>query len=181
MNNELKQQVSELLDNELASPAAFDLLQKARHNPEITSTLNRYAAISQAIKSEAFILADNDFSARIARQIEQEPLYLLPQRKQPSLRRYQWPAMAASLAAVLVLAAHGLDKINTPETNASLQLAQKATPEPTKQAAANSEQTEQPLNARIYDYLQAHNNSVYTSGESDFKPLVKVTSYANRR
>lgn len=176
MNNELKQQVSEFLDNELASEASLELLQKARNNPEITHTLNRYAAISQAFKNDSFTRVDNDFSTKITRQIEQEPLYLLPQRKQSSPRRYRLLAMAASIAAVLVLASHNEEK-----PDATLQLAQKATTKPSEPTAANPEQTEQPLNARIYDYLQAHNNNVYTNGESEFKPLVKVTSYTNRR
>jgi sigma-E factor negative regulatory protein RseA len=43
---------------------------------------------------------------------------------------------------------------------------------------AKQTQSEQvPLNARINDYLQAHNNSVYTNGEASFKPYARVAAY----
>ncbi len=182
MNEELNQNLSQFLDDELEHKVALDLLQKMQTNPALKSTLARYATISHALKTDEFLPVPPRFSEQVAQQIEQEAIYLLPRRK-PAGQHYIRLALAASVAVVAVLAARG---VNTPETSAtlataSLQAIQQTPAKPDDQpiaSAALPEEDPYPLNARISDYLEAHNNSIY-SGEVDvdFRPLTKVTSY----
>ena len=55
----------------------------------------------------------------------------------------------------------------------------------TTPALASSEQIKKQnnsqINARIIDYLQAHNNTIYGSDQVDFKPLAAVTAYTGAK
>lgn len=182
MNDELNQHISQFFDDELDNKVALNLLQKMQANPDLKDTLNRYATISHALKTDEFLPVSSDFSAKIARQIEHEAIYLLPPRKSAK-RNYKITALAASVAIVAVLASRGLNNTVTPvETAATSQLAQaQQTPAKKIDQPVNTTQPEPyPLNARINDYLQAHNSSVYTDDQTDIRPLGKLTAYSQK-
>lgn len=182
MNEELNQHLSQLLDDELDHKVALNLLQKMQTDSELKNTLARYAAISHALKTDEFLPVPPNFSENIARQITQEATYLLPQHK-PAGNHYKRVALAASVAVVAVLAARGVNPPlpATAPGAAPLQVAQKTPAKQDGQPIANTAlqpEDPYPLNARISDYLEAHNNSIYTGEvDVDFRPLTKVTSY----
>lgn len=187
MHDDVKTKISQLMDNELTQSEALALLQKMRIQPEMQDQLNRYEAISHALKTEVFLMPKPGFAERISQQIQQEPVYLLPQR-QRSPNAYQKWAVAASIAAIaLVLSWSKLTHNELEQNNAAL-MAQVSAPNPVivnKQAfekdqqnqLAQKQDNEAPLHTRINEYLQAHNNSVYTNGEANFKPFTRVTAY----
>lgn len=180
MNEELNQKISQFLDNELDHDKALSLLQKMHSQPELIDTKNRYEAISHALKTDVFLTVSTDFSAKISKEIQNEPLYLLPRYKKPVKRLHKAFAVAASIAVVAVLAAQSLNNpAERVKTSSILQLAQNPpSHEPPSKSGANSNKAEQyPLNARINDYLQAHDSSVYTNGEVNLRPLTRVTAY----
>ncbi len=186
MNEELNQHLSQLLDDELDYQVALNLLQKMHTSPELKSTFARYATISHALKTDQFLPVPPNISENIAQQIAQEATYLLPQHK-PAGHHYKRAALAASVAVVAVLAARGVNLPPLPATApeaTSLQVAQKTPAKPEGQTIANTAlqpEDPYPLNARISDYLEAHNNSVYTGEvDVDFRPLTKETSYNQR-
>ena len=165
MPEDLNQKISQFLDNELDHAEALKLLQKMQSQSELQDKMNRYEAISHALKTDVFLAVRSDFSAKIHQQIQQEPFHLSPQRK-AFKRTHKLMALAASIAIVAVIAGRSLEP---PFKAAStLQVAQPQLPEP------------YPLNKRINDYLQAHNSSVYTNGEADFQPLARVTAYSDK-
>lgn len=178
MPEKLNQKISQFLDNELDYGEALALLQKMQSQSELQDKMNRYEAISHALKTEVFLAAGSDFSTRIRQQIQQEPIYLLPQHK-PIKRSHKLIALAASIAIVVVIAERGMNN-NPPEqlkAASTLQLAQQQPPKPVVYA----HQAEQaPLNTRINEYLQAHNGSVYTNGEANFQPYARVTAYSQK-
>jgi len=166
MPEDLNQKISQFFDNELDHADALKLLQKMQSQSELQDKMNRYEAISHALKTDVFLAARSDFSAKIHQQIQQEPFHLLSQRK-PFKRTRKLMALAASIAIVAVIAGRSIN--NQPFKGASkLEVAQQQLPE------------QYPLNKRINDYLQAHNSSVYTNGEADFQPYARVTTY-NRK
>lgn len=176
MNDELKQHISEFLDDELDHADSLKLLQSMQQNHELTDTLNRYAAISHLLKNKQHLPIAKDFTATISTQIEQEAFYLLPKRKQTK-PVYKMLALAASIAAIAVITTNTIKNPTESPQLAQQQVAQQKTTQP-----APTKETEQyPLNARINDYLQAHNNSVYTNGQADFRPLAKVTAYNSQK
>ncbi|MDD2722436.1 MAG: sigma-E factor negative regulatory protein [Methylovulum sp.] len=181
MNEEMNPKISQFLDNELDYDEALDLLQKLRANPELTNKLNRYEAISHALKTDQFLNLSTDFSEKVSQQLQHEPVYLLP-RKKPANRRfpYQWLALAASVAVVSVLAVRSLPHLggNDKVPATSLQVAQQQTPKTLPNSPVDTPKTESeiPLNARINDYLQAHNGSVYANNPN-LKSMARVTTY----
>lgn len=180
MNNTLHQKISQFLDNDLADPEALELLQAIHSDNALNQTYQQYAIISQVIKTGDYIPVKPDFVAQISARIEQEPYHFNPSLKKSAPSRYRWYAVAASVLALSVLVVH-YDKQLTPTSHqASMLSMSKPTPPPTNKTASQlaQNQSQKPLNKRINDYLQAHNNSVYTSGETNTAAsLTSVTSY----
>ena len=177
MSEDLNQKISQFLDNELNHIEALNLLHKIQSQPELQDKLNRYEVISHAIKTDAFLLTNDDFSKNIRQQIQQEPVYLLPQHKsfKPSHKQI---AVAASIVIVAVIAGRSLNDQSTNSRSASiLQVAQNQL---TEQPLKTNQDAQHPLNKQINDYLQAHNSSVYTNGEANFQPFAKVTAYSHQ-
>ena len=176
MPEDLNQKISQFLDNELDHVQALNLLKKMQLQPELQNKLNHYEAISHAIKTDVFLLTKADFSTKIHQQIQQEPVYLLPQYK-PVKRNQKLLALAASAAIVAVIAGRSMND-NQIKAASPKQVAQQQLPEQSSNPVVYVKQTEQyPLNKRINDYLQAHNSSVYTNGEANFQPFARVTAY----
>ncbi|MDP2902057.1 MAG: sigma-E factor negative regulatory protein [Methylovulum sp.] len=182
MNKALNQKISQFLDDDLDVDGALYLLQKIQSDADTANTLKRYQAVSHALKTNQFLMANTDFSAKIIAQIEQEAFYLSPKHKPTITHNRKLIALAASIAVIAVLTARG---INNPNPLSTLQV---ATQQHTEQASksvnyahlSGSNQEQYPLNKRINDYLQAHNNSVYTQGEADLAPLSRVTAYQQK-
>ena len=179
MPEDLNQKISQLLDNELDHVSALNLLKKMQFQPELQDKMNRYEAISHALKTDIFLSTKADFSTKICQQIQNEPIYLLPQHK-PFKRTHKLIALAASIAIVAVIAGRSMND-NQFKSASILQVAQQPLPEQSSNPVVNANQAAQyPLNKRINDYLQAHNSSVYTNGEANFQPFARVTAYSQK-
>jgi sigma-E factor negative regulatory protein RseA len=177
MSEDLNQKISQFLDNELDHIDALNLLKKMQLQSELQDKLNRYQAISHAIKTDAFLLTKADFATKIHQKIQHEPVYLLPQHN--SLKRsHKQIAVAASILVVAVIAGRSVNNLGQHSMAAStLQVAQHQLPE---QSGKPIDAAQYPLNKRINDYLQAHNSSVYTNGEANFQPFARVTAYSHK-
>ena len=57
MPEDLNQKISQFLDNELDHVEALNLLKKMQLQSELQDKLNRYEAISHAMKTDVFLLA----------------------------------------------------------------------------------------------------------------------------
>lgn len=181
MPEDLNQKISQFLDNELDHINALSLLQKIQSQSELQDKLTRYEAISHAMKTDVFLLTKPDLMTKIHQQIQQEPHYLLPQHR--SLKsNHKQIAVAASLAIFAVIAGRSM---NSPEQRSKpasvVQMVQQQLPKKLSNPVVYANQSGQyPLNKRINDYLQAHNNSVYTNGEANFQPYARVTAYSQK-
>jgi sigma-E factor negative regulatory protein RseA len=181
MPEDLNQKISQFLDNELDHVHTLNLLQKMQLQSELQDKLNRYEAISHAMKTDVFLLTKSDFSTKIRQQILKEPVYLLPQHK-PFKRSHKQIAVAASIAIVAVIAGRSINYPNQHSKAAStVQVAQNRLPEQSSGPVVYANQAAQyPLNKRINDYLQAHNSIVYTNDEANFPPFARVTAYSHK-
>ena len=186
MDEELNQRISQLIDNELSHDEVLSLLQKMRKQPQLQDKMSRYEAISHALKAEVFLPARFDFAERVRQQIQLEPAYLLPQHK-PLLRNYKMFALAASIAAVAIMASHILHAPIEPFQAPDLAMVKPQAPaatitdlqaqeKPSVSVAFRPVQQDQ-FNARFNDYLQAHSESVYINGQANFQPYARVTAY----
>lgn len=185
MQDELKQQISRFVDNELDLQQALSLIPEVSKNAELKKKLNRYQLVSQALKSEEGVILKSDFAEKISEQIKQEPVYFIPQKK----ARITWQktslAVAASLALVAVMVPKVL-KQNAPKTQEVLMVAQQHPQQPVEMISAEQRQQllrlrQQRANQRLNDYLLAHSNGIYTIGASNYQPYARVAGYSQER
>jgi sigma-E factor negative regulatory protein RseA len=179
MHDEINQKISQLLDDELTQADALSLLKKMQLQPKLQDKLNRYEAISHTLKTEVFLMPDIDFAARVSEQIQNEPSYLIPQRQRFQYG-YKMLALAASVAAIALIASWDMvhqDIAQPFKVDTVAQTSAQQSSANTNVLAKQTQSEQVPLNARINDYLQAHNNSVYTNGEASFKPYARVAAY----
>jgi len=172
----MTEKISRFLDNDLSHNETLDILQEVAKQPELKEKLKRYAAISHAIKTDNFSLISDDFAARIHHEIHQiPPVVAVP----PASRQHYWLALAAaSIAAMAVLVGQNINgAIQQPNNPATLQLTQQTTQyKQTASVQITYQKAQHPFNARINDYLQEHNNSGYSNGES----FVKLANYSKQ-
>jgi sigma-E factor negative regulatory protein RseA len=187
---EVNEKISRLIDADLNYNETLALLKQVQSDDALKAKMCRYQAISEALKTDQFYQVKSDFSNQIFQALQQEPTYLLPsfkpQQHLPSPSKYsnrnKLFAVAASSVAAAILVGYNI--FNDKQINGPQNLAKIST-YPAQLVATNSKPDKskpdrQPLNAQFNDYLQAHNNSVYTNGEANFQPYAKVTSYDQR-
>lgn len=177
------QKISQFIDDDLERGEALELLTTMQQRPDLQAKLRRYALLQHALKSESVLVADTDFAARVRQQLEAEPLYLLPRRKQSTASDVlEQPAVTAvvtplpvteqrnlrpkllgfSLVAAIVMAVVVVPSImNNMTRDKVLMLSHQ---ERIKEDPANDVRL-YPVNRRFQDYLQAHNSSLYTNGD----------------
>lgn len=177
MHEDLDQKISQFLDNELSVDEALNLLQKLQQHPELKDKMSRYATISHALKTDLYIPPRPDFVDRIRQEVQHEPVYMLPQH-QKFKRSHKISAIAASIAAIAVIMSQSVNYRAGQHPTPSIEVAQTELPEPPADSAVYMDQPGQyPVNTRFNDYLQAHNGSVYTNGEVNFRSFASVTVY----
>ncbi|MFZ2726518.1 MAG: sigma-E factor negative regulatory protein [Methylococcaceae bacterium] len=101
MPEELHQKISQFLDNELEIDEALELLHTMQHKEDLHHKMQRYQAISHALKSQVFLPVKTDFSARIAQAIheyEEHHPTLLTKTFKPF-----WLTLAASATFLAVI------------------------------------------------------------------------------
>ncbi|MEF3074357.1 sigma-E factor negative regulatory protein [Methylobacter sp. Wu1] len=177
MHEDLNQKISQFLDNELSADESLSLLQKIQQNAELRDKMNRYAAVSHALKTDTFLSPRSDFVERISQEIQHEPVYMLPQHNKFK-RSHKISALAASIAIIAVIASQSMDHQTEQYQPSPIEVAQSQLPEQSSDSIVYRDQTRQyPVNTRFNDYLQAHNSSVYTNGEVNFQSFASVTVY----
>ncbi|WP_347986829.1 sigma-E factor negative regulatory protein [Methylomonas sp. AM2-LC] len=169
MQEQVNEKISLLIDDELQSDKALSLLRTLGQDDALKQRLQRYQLISQVLKNDSCYVLDKHFADKIHQQISYEPTFMLP-RKKSSLISFNWQkaglALAASITLAVVWVAYKVDTQKNPYT---LQPAM----------AINMQQpnTLVPLNPHFNDYLQAHDNAVYSSDVYRTQPYARVVGY----
>ncbi len=180
MQEEINKNISQFLDDELDQQQALSLLKTIRQDDELKNKMTRFQVVSQALKSEDCLLARVDLVDNVRQRIKQEPVYFIPPKKS----RVSWQktslAIAASLAIVAVLAPKLFNHLENNSGN-HMVVAQKEV-----QSVEQLNQQYIPVqqyqpNRRLNDYLQAHSNSVYTIGASNYQPYARIAGYSRER
>lgn len=182
MRDEINQNISRLIDGDLGYDETLGLLKKIKSDKELKAKMDRYQTISLALKTEEVIQIRPDFASKISQAIQQEPAYLLPQRKPDKPHNKKIFAVAASslVAAVLVgyQIRHNSPSFDRQQTSATFAAStQPSRSVVTAQSEKEMQRPNHPRTAQFNDYLQAHNSSVYTVGEANFHPYAKTASY----
>ncbi len=178
MKEEVNQKISQFLDDELDHSELDNLLHIVKKQPELKQKMQRYQLANQMMKLEQTVQIDIDFSNRINQQLQNEVHHFLPIQQQHKASFKLWQkaslAAAASVAFVAFLVSQQTI-VNSPlpaTATAPIQLSQnKPLPAEPKQLAKVNQ------HERLKAYLQAHNNDLYTHGNINIRPMVRVASY----
>jgi len=144
----MKDRISQLVDGELESGAAEQLIGQACRPGEAAETWRVYHLIGDALRGARPM--SGDFAARCAERIAQEPTVIAPGRLSPAPRAWFPMAAAASLAAVALV---GWVAFSPQRDNATPPVA--ATP-PAVVPVAPVAATSVPIPPEANDYLLAH-------------------------
>jgi sigma-E factor negative regulatory protein RseA len=166
MEEPMNEKLSLLIDDELPSYKALDLLRAVGKDEALQQRLQRYHLISQVLKNEDCYLVHKQFAAKIHQQISGEPYFLIPPKRAAKNWQKIGLAIAASITLAVVWLAYNYD-------------AQKYSYPPSAPMAMNQQAPVElePLNARFNDYLQAHDNDVYSNHVPRVQPYARVVGY----
>lgn len=163
MRNQLNEKLSLLVDDELAIQPADQVLKQIISDPELAAKWQRYQLISKAIKQQPAVLIENEFASKIQSRLNQEPVYLLPNKQTAFMQKKAWLAVAACLAVLSVW-------LYKPQSERVLAL-----PQDYQQL---SQVEKAPSNELDLDlYLQAHANTAYISQIEPRQNLVRVVGF----
>jgi len=177
MNTEINQKISQLLDSELHPAEEESLLRKISQQAELKNKLNRYQAVSQALKTQEFVMAKDGFLEKINEEIQQEPSFFLPQQKIHKKPVHLWQktsiAIAASVAIIAVIITQKIDLSNTDiqQKNEMAQLIPSTEVE--VQTASNSQIVK---HERFKAYLRAHSDDLYIHGSVNYQPYARIAT-----
>jgi negative regulator of sigma E activity len=173
MTEHLNQKLSQFLDNELDPVEALSLLKNLHNSPGLQDKYNRYQTIGQVIKANKVSVANTDFITQINKQLQHEPVYLLPIKTAPK-KLYKQMAIAASIVMIAVITSYNFaGSMQQFAAESGFKMAQVQQNEPAHDAA---KAIEYPLNKQINDYLQAHNMK-NVDNEQSYQPYARVSSY----
>lgn len=181
MSDQINQKISQFLDDDLNDLESLQLLKAMQQQPHLQKTIQRYQLINQAVKSRPVLMADQHFADQIRQQLEQEPVYLLPQRR---LKANPYKAVALGLAAsiaAIAFIAPTVTKLNVGNHYSTASVAQQKLDATSTQVLVANVQKQTmrmyPVNKRFQGYLLAHNDSLYTNGAANFQNHTQLASY----
>lgn len=142
----MKDRISQLMDGELDDRSADDTIKACAQGGEALEAWRTYHLISDAMRDSKVLSAG--FSLRVVQRLEAEPTVLAPQRRRAESRTWFAASVAASFAAIGLVAwlAFAPQPVNAP---APMAQAPAVTPQQEAQAMV-------PLPSATNDYLLAH-------------------------
>lgn len=167
MQEKLNEKLSMLVDDQLQSQQAFELLKTLQHNEQLQSKFKHYHLISQALKADSCLTANSDFAERLHQKLRDEPVYLLPRKAK---RNVDWQktlglAAAASVAMVAVLVFSNSEKHTQPFA---------------RDNAIVAVQTPVADNAKFKEYLQAHDNTWYADNHVGAQQYARLAGFQHK-
>ena len=173
MQEEINENISQFIDNELSKEKSLKLLQQLQQQSVLDEKMSRYELVRSVIKNENLILTDDSFVQRVNVEIQQEPTYLLPNHRQFNrVTISSILAIAASFALVAVVLTNDLPN-STEDIPQELVLADN---QPQQKLKSEQVQTLQPVDSKFYEHLYAHRGSLYIA-EPSAHPYAKLAGY----
>lgn len=177
MTDQIREQISALLDGELARDELGLLVRRMERDTELRRAFGSYVLIGEALRAPGAVTASRGFAARVTSAIDEQPAPIAaPADGQLGLRtRWSRPVVAtavaagAAVAAVLLWRPIGRDSENTTVAEASPDQGIVEVAMPGVESSPTPEQSQ-----RLAGYLVAH--SQYSSPIGRRNVLVSVLS-----
>ena len=182
-------QLSAIVDDEMEEREIDLVLRRLSRDCDSRARWERYHLISDALQGHLPDAFDAGFAARVRRVIEAEPLLQTTAKPLPAWYK---PVTGFGLAASVVLVAlFGLKLTQTDATFPASSTPQlvatapsvSATPIVLRAAATNQRiaNAEEPVDARLSNYLFNHNNYASLNGMHGMLPYVRMVGYQTNR
>lgn len=115
MSERLKEDMSALMDGELARPSAIETVDVLLESDELKGHWARYHMVRDVLRHKVYPDSGGELWERLRECLADEPLHfsrrrLLPKRWPETLKPLAGMALAASVAVVAVLAVRGVDE-----------------------------------------------------------------------
>lgn len=164
MQQQLNEKLSMLIDDQLESRQACELLKTMSDDVQLQAKARRYHLISQAIKNDGYLTAEDGFARQLHHRLRDEPIYLLPKKSRTNLdwQKTLGLAAAASMAMVAVLVFSQSEK--------QTQLLDRGN----SMAMAHAPTTD---HAKFKEYLQAHDNTWYVNNKAGVQQYTRLAGY----
>ena len=173
MNEEINLKLSQLVDNELSRNETIKLLDLVNETSGLEEKLSRYEFISRIIRQEDSIQLETDFVDQVSLKIQQEPVVFSPFWRRSNIGLQAVVAIAASVAVVSVIVFGDLSlPTDSHQTNLTIARDQEA-----QQKLNVAESAPHSVDKRFVEYLEAHDNSLYSAGSPGFQSYARVVSY----
>jgi sigma-E factor negative regulatory protein RseA len=163
MSDQIREELSALVDDELPSSRAGVLFDRLRSDEALRREWRRYHEIGDLIRGEAIDLSMNGLADRVRQQLQDEPAIIASPRRPPvGTARLGWGqaavgiALAASVAGVSVYLA---PLLSGPDLGQSAAIAQGIAPGPAAQPPAPQTVAEAPLPQGLMQVAQTPINA----------------------
>jgi len=106
MTDQIREQISALLDGELAKDELGLLVRRMERDAELRHAFGNYVLIGEALRAPGSITASRGFAARVEAAIDETPARVEPVDPLQAPRQWRWarPAIASAVAASLAVA-----------------------------------------------------------------------------
>ncbi len=177
MYEDLETKMSMLVDDELDSEEALQVLSEISTNPALRAKWNRYKSMSYVLKHDSVVLPKASFFDGVSQALDAEPTIIGPSISRKKHRQY-YPAITAALAASIVAVAIfigsnfpiGLNK-SVETTVASTEKERPVAIQKVRYAKNST------VPSRLNDYLITHDESTYSVGTQRMFPYARVVSH----
>lgn len=187
MKDEIREQISALVDDELTDLERPLLLGRLQRNAELRARMGRYQLIGDVIRGGVTQASGLGIAARVQEALANDPatedaaVMTAPAAPQVTPRRFWKPvvgfAIAASVALVAVLSFQNLQP-STPETT-QLAVTRTDTP-PSVQISSREAQwdrIEPQVEKRLSGYLVNHSEFAASYGMQGLTPYVRIVGF----
>jgi len=163
----MKHDISALMDGELEQDAAETAIARLKQQEELRDAWFDYHLIGDVMRQTGIV--SNDFGERLRGKLAMEPVILAPRRSLLQKTKIAALSVAASLAAVAVVAWVVLQN-NTDKAKDNLAATQQSN------AAALASLPRYPLNSNVNEYLLAHQEFSPSTTMQGVAPYVRTVS-----
>lgn len=174
MKKSTREDLSTLVDGELDSTRASQVIEAATRDPKLRAAWSRYHLMSDAMRDQLAPGAPAEFAERVRRALESEPPLAAPRRRAHALAKpLAGLALAASVAGVAIL---GLNALRS-EQPAAPQTTAVARQTPQESGTALRWNVGQPaVEARLNGYLVNHSEYL-GNGMRGLLPYARIVGY----
>lgn len=166
MDDPINEKISCLLDEELDKHQALSLLHILHKETDLRRQLERYQIASYALSSKKYVPIKHNFLHGIQKGIANEPIYL----HTPSKKSHNTMLAFAACIGMFTVIAFSTLYHQTPKMN-TMSSPNMVENDKAKKISIQSQ------DIRFNNYLQTHNNSLYTNGAVRVSPYTQTASY----